>query len=61
MLEQSEFFYRPQKLSLDLCNSRKYIRNQDKKINNDDNLNTKYREIDDLYKKIEDINANLSK
>jgi hypothetical protein len=61
LLKYLQQIYKIKKLSLDLCTSRKYIRNKDKKINKDDNLNTKYREIDDLYKKIEDINANLSK
>jgi hypothetical protein len=61
LLDYLQRIYKIKKLSLDLCSSRKYIRNQDKKINKHDTLNTKYREIDDLYKKIEYINDKLSK
>ena len=61
LLEYLQKIYKIKKLSLDLCSSRKYIRNKDKKINEHNSLSTKYREIDDLYKKIENINDNLSK
>ena len=61
LLTYLQKIYKIKKLSLDLCASRKYIRNKDKKINDPNSLSTKYREIDDLYKKIENINDNLSK
>jgi hypothetical protein len=61
LLKYLQKIYELKKVSLDLCSSRKYIRNKNKKINKNDNLNTKYRDIDDLYKKIEDINSTLSK
>jgi len=51
--------YEIKKLSLDLCSSRKYIRNKDKQ-NDNNSLNYKYREIDDLYEKIEEINESLT-
>ena len=53
--------YKIKKLSLDLCRNRKYFKNKNKKLNDEDSLNLKYREINDLYKKIEEINDKMTK
>ena len=60
LLNYLQKIYEIKKLSLDLCSSRKYIRNKDKQTDNE-SLNSKYRDIDDLYGKIEEINESLSK
>ena len=53
--------YKLKQRSLDLCRNRKYFKNKDKKLNDEDSLNLKYREINDLYKNIEEINDKMTK
>jgi hypothetical protein len=53
--------YDIKKLTKDLCNNKKYLRKTKVNNSNTDELSYKNREINDLYKQIEEINNRLSK
>tara|TARA_B110000285_G_C15027219_1_gene564792 strand:- start:63 stop:1241 length:1179 start_codon:yes stop_codon:yes gene_type:complete len=51
--------YNIKKMALDLCSNKKYI--QSGTNENDNNISYKYRDISNLYKKIEEINDKMTK
>jgi len=55
--------YNIKKLTIDLCASKKYLKDKkyNKNVDEMDELSFKHREIGDLYKKIEEINEKMMK